>query len=88
MGPHSGARPHAPIEGQEGLLGSGRVSPVVASQATVDAATVISTSHANSRGSVLRRPKPSCRTSETTNEAAIAETSLQALMRHQNHRRM
>lgn len=33
-------------------------------------------------------PKPNCSTSEITNEAAMAETSLQALMRHQNQRRM
>ena len=46
------------------------------------------TIHANSRGSSLRSSSPSCRTSDTTNEAAMAKTSLQALMRHQNHRRM
>ena len=58
------------------------------SQATVEQATVMITIQAKLRGSSSFMPKPNCSTSETTNEAAIADTSLQALMRHQNQRRM
>ena len=67
---------------------SGAVRKVAASQTTVEQATVMSTVQANSRGSSVRRPKRNCSKRDTTKDAAMAETSLQALMRHQNQRRM
>ncbi len=67
---------------------SGAVRKVAASQATVEHTTVMMTFQANSRGASSRRCQTKVRASETTKDAAMAATSLQALIRHQNHRRM
>ena len=49
-------------------------------------ATVKIMSHAKSSGLSLSKPKPTCSETDTTNAAIMAETSLQALMRHQYQR--
>ena len=59
---------------------------MTASHTTVVTATVMSMMWAKSIGWSLSSPKASCRKSETTNAVTIAETSLQALMRHQYQR--
>ena len=59
---------------------------VAASHTTVVAATVTIMIQAKSTGLSLSRPATVCSSTDTTNAATIAATSLQALMRHQYHR--
>ena len=59
---------------------------MTASHTTVVMATVISTILAKSTGRSLSSPQTVCNNTDTTNAVIIADTSLQALMRHQYQR--
>src|SRR5262245_3866118 len=65
--------------------GSGPVTNVTPSQATVVIPTVTSMMYANSLGLSLFHFKVTCRNRDTTAATAMADTSDHALILHQNH---